>query len=43
MNAARACRNETLASVQPAFDAAVNAARRGTVTVLETALVVTAQ
>ena len=38
------CRNETIANAQPAMDAAINAARRGTVTVLDgAALIITAQ
>ena len=37
------CRNDAIASAQPAYQAAVNAARRGTVTVLDAAaLIVTA-
>lgn len=37
------CRGESIARAQPAFDAAVAASRAGSVTVLETALIVTAQ
>lgn len=41
---ARSCRVDAIASAQPAYDAAVAAARRGTVTVLTgAALTVTAQ
>lgn len=41
---AKACRSDAIARVQPQFDAAVNAARRGTVTVLgAAALTVTAR
>ena len=41
--ATNACRGDAIASAQPAYEAAVNAARRGTVTVLDAAaLVVTA-
>ena len=42
--ASNSCRSDAIAQVQPAFAAAVNAARRGTVTVLDAAaLIVTAQ
>jgi len=40
--ATNACRSDAVASAQPAYDAAVGAARRGTVQVLESALIVTA-
>jgi len=39
--ATNACRGDAIASAQPAYDAAVGAARRGTVQVLESALIVT--
>jgi UrcA family protein len=43
-SATKACRDDAIASAQPAFEAAVNAARKGSVTVLEgAALVITAQ
>ena len=43
-SATKACRSATLADVQPAFEAAVSAARRGTVTVGEAAaLILSAQ
>ena len=44
MSNAAACRTETLASVQPAYQAAVDAARHGVVKVLDAAsLIVTAR
>ena len=44
VRATEQCRDETIASTEPAFDAAVQAARRGTVTVLDgAALIITAQ
>jgi len=42
--ASNGCRADAIANVRPAFEAAVNAARRGTVTVLDAAaLIVTAR
>jgi len=41
-SATNACRSDAVASAQPAYDAAVGATRRGTVQVLESALIVTA-
>jgi UrcA family protein len=44
IQASNACHDDALARVQPAFASAVNAAKTGTVTVLDaTALIVTAQ
>lgn len=43
-SATRACRDDAIASAHPAFEAAINAARKGSVTVLDgAALIVTAQ
>jgi UrcA family protein len=44
VQASNACHDEAIARVQPAFASAVNAAKKGTVTVLDAAaLIVTAQ